>query len=485
MFQTISGDGAMDQSKQDLSLPRDLPSFLDWRTMAGTIFADKTPYIKALEMESPKYRVVFLRPRRFGKSAFLNMFCVYYDIHSADIFNNLFGPLYIGKNPTPSKNSLLVLKFDLSSIDISQSFDMMVASFNQKINGVLRKFLLKYYSELGSLKEHDIINDNDASDSLQRLLDLVGTQNRLLFVGVDEYDAPVNNSAFPGGSIGLQEETLDDVQRMETFFKINFFSILKQGCSDVSTGGAGVVIDKYFLTGVTPAFRAGISPLTATTIVSHDSNLHGICGFTEDEVEAIAKHYLSMNDQEMESIMHSMRRLYSGYLFSDYADPPRLYNPHLVFHYISNLRREGSVEKPEESTAAHSRMILNSISDVGEFSAGDLLELTISNSVESKIKTEFGFSELLLVGKDREITWSFLFYLGILTRGPNGTLQIPNDVVKYDVLQRITAFLRAQVNINSLIVPAVEDLRAGRVDDLIKLRDLPPNRSGEVIGDSE
>ncbi|KAG0007446.1 hypothetical protein BGZ81_004865, partial [Podila clonocystis] len=107
-----------------------------------------------------------------------------------------------------------------------------------------------------------------------------------------------------------------------------------------------------------------------------------------------------------------------------------VYNPHLVLHYLSNFQSEGFVAKPEESTAVHSTTILKSIADVGEFSVNDLVELIVSKSVQSKIKTEFGYSELLSVGKDREITWSLLFYLGILTLGPDGSLRVPNDIIK-------------------------------------------------------
>jgi hypothetical protein len=171
-------------------------------------------------------------------------------------------------------------------------------------------------------------------------------------------------------------------------------------------------------------------------MVSLDRNLHGMCGFTEVEVKAIVKKYLRKNDQEMEPIVQSMRKLYNGYLFSassDGSNPDSLYNPHLVFHYLCNFQNSGFVAKPEESTALYSTAILGSISNVGEFSVEDLLKLTITRSEKSKITTEFGYSELLAIGKDKEITWSLLFYLGILTLGPDGSLQVPNDVVRLDV----------------------------------------------------
>lgn len=266
---------------------------------------------------------------------------------------------------------------------------------------------------------------------------LAGEFGRTLFVGVDEYDAPANNSTFTGTNTGLDKATFDNIARLEQFFKESFFAVLKQGCGGLHSGPA--VIRKYFLTGVLPAFRAGISPLAEAVIVSDEADLHGICGFTENEVKTIVQHYFSMDEQEAEPIIHNMQKLYNGYFFADSGynksnpQPPLLYNPHLVFYYIRKFSSYGLVTKPEESTAVHSTTILKSISDIGEFSVKDLEDLIIDGSVNSRIKAEFGFTDLLSIGKDRTITWSLLYYLGILTYDSNGNLRIPNDIIKSDV----------------------------------------------------
>lgn len=146
-----------------------------------------------------------------------------------------------------------------------------------------------------------------------------------------------------------------------------------------------------------------------------------------------------MNDQDAEPLVHSMRRLYNVYCFAmsgyDESNSAHLlvYTPHQVFHYLSNFQSEGFIAKPKESTAVHSTTILKSISDVGEFSVNDLVELIVSKSIQWQIKTEVGYSELFSVGRDREITWSLLFYLGILTLGPNGSLRVANDIIKSEV----------------------------------------------------
>ncbi len=135
-----------------------------------------------------------------------------------------------------------------------------------------------------------------------------------------------------------------------------------------------------------------------------------------------------------------MRRYYNGYFFTDPSYNDRgtgvlpLYNPHLVLHYLSSLKRKGHVTNPEESRAVHSAMVLQSIANTGEFSVDDLMDLVMSGSIKSRINVEFGPQDLIHVGKERAITWSMLYYFGILTRGPNGALKVPNEITKREVL---------------------------------------------------
>ena len=65
-------------------------------------YVDKTTYLAQLERETDT--IIFIRPRSFGKSLFLSMMEVYYVKAMRDRFDELFGNLWIGKNPTKLKN---------------------------------------------------------------------------------------------------------------------------------------------------------------------------------------------------------------------------------------------------------------------------------------------------------------------------------------------------------------------------------------------
>ena len=107
-------------------------------------YVDKTQFIEMLEKESNPNQF-FIRPRKFGKSLFLSMLSYYYDMLRVNCFQELFGGLYIGKNPTPLKNSYAVMEFDFSGLDTS-SPENFIKSFNWKVQMLVQRFLKKYES---------------------------------------------------------------------------------------------------------------------------------------------------------------------------------------------------------------------------------------------------------------------------------------------------------------------------------------------------
>ena len=66
-------------------------------------------------------------------------------------FDTLFGDLYIGKNPTPKRNSYFVVRFSFSGIDTT-SVEGFKVSFNAKIEVCVKEFLT-HYEEYISVEE--------------------------------------------------------------------------------------------------------------------------------------------------------------------------------------------------------------------------------------------------------------------------------------------------------------------------------------------
>ena len=90
-------------------------------------YVDKTMYLA--ELEKQPRTLIFIRPRRFGKSLFISMMRAYYDKSKADRFDKLFGSLWIGSHPTPLRNHYQVLYLDFSQI--SNNIDLLEENFNK------------------------------------------------------------------------------------------------------------------------------------------------------------------------------------------------------------------------------------------------------------------------------------------------------------------------------------------------------------------
>ena len=134
----------------------------------GAIVADKTRFIRLLEDKPFEY--MFLRPRRWGKSTFLNMLAAYYDVKTKESFEKIFGGLDIGKAPTKSHNKHLILLFNFSTITPSGSREEIKKNVFKNISRSLRGFLRKYNDILGDVKLEEYIIPGEIEDSLSNVL---------------------------------------------------------------------------------------------------------------------------------------------------------------------------------------------------------------------------------------------------------------------------------------------------------------------------
>ena len=151
-------------------------------------YADRTDRIPVIE-ECGR-QLLFLRPRRFGKSLLLSMLEHYYDLAKADEFEQLFGDLAIGKEPTALHNRYFILKWDFSVIDAQGDHAAIRRSLFGHINGSIRRVLSDYPAFFQ--EEAVVIDPDNALVSLQSLLTAVRQTPYQLYVGFVE---KVKNSA--------------------------------------------------------------------------------------------------------------------------------------------------------------------------------------------------------------------------------------------------------------------------------------------------
>jgi hypothetical protein len=113
---------------------------------------------------------MFLRPRRWGKSTFLNMLAAYYDVKTKDSFEEIFGGLHIGKAPTKFRNSHIILLFNFSTITAFGSPEEIEQSVFDSISRSLHKCLLKYRDILNDALPEEYIIPGRIGASLSKVL---------------------------------------------------------------------------------------------------------------------------------------------------------------------------------------------------------------------------------------------------------------------------------------------------------------------------
>jgi len=293
----------------------------DYRTLVneGYLYVDKTKYIETLEQASEPF-IIFLRPRRFGKSLFTSILDYYYDINSKGVFDSLFGSTYIGKNPTPKRNSYYILKFNFSGITTT-SAEYLVKGFKTKILTGLRNFESKYGLSI-EYSKHGL-----PSDIFEEFLQNVAPKiSGSIYVLIDEYDH------FANELLSFQQDVFEETIS-KTGFVRKWYEVLKSGTDNG-------LIQRMFITGVSPITLDSLtSGFNIGKNKTRDKNFNECLGFTEEEVRMVLKESLGdMIDVDKE--MPILKRYYNGYLFSSKATS-RIFNSDMVLYYASEYKSSG------------------------------------------------------------------------------------------------------------------------------------------------
>jgi hypothetical protein len=179
----------------------------------GYFYQDRTDHIPLLEAAGDQ--LIFIRPRRFGKSLLLSLLEHYYDLNRADQFEALFGRLAIGQHPTPLRNQYFVMKWDFSLAPAQGSLKDIEAALHRHINGAIHACLARY----GWLGEVELVPE-DAITSFTALLTRIrATPPHKLYLLIDEYDNFANEVLMSGRQQDHYEVLLYGEGLLKTVFK--------------------------------------------------------------------------------------------------------------------------------------------------------------------------------------------------------------------------------------------------------------------------
>ncbi|MCD6273315.1 MAG: AAA family ATPase [Deltaproteobacteria bacterium] len=400
-------------------------------------YCDRTDKIPLLENTKSQ---LFIRPRRFGKSLVLSMLENYYDVAKKEEFEELFGGLKIGKNPTDLRNSYFILKLDFSCVDPTGSAEDVKKALFDHINAGIEGFY-SFYRYKGYELPEIKINYSNALYSISSLVSSVRMTPHPVYLLIDEYDN-FANTVMMGvqSSEGRYKALVHEEGPLRTFFKA------------VKASTSSSMFDRVFITGVSPVVMSDItSGYNIAKNIYFEPEFNDLCGFKQNELEDVISKIVSGCDLEKEKICEAvdlMKTYYNGYVFSHTTDE-HIYNPTLCLYFLEQF--EKSCSYPREMLDDNLAVDEAKLEYIARIQKGSDLLMNLMKKdqqvVAAKISKRFGIKEMLTdKSKDNTFLVSFLYYFGVLTiAGDTEDLQVilkvPNLVMQSLYVERVQKML--------------------------------------------
>lgn len=413
-----------------LKFPYGLRNFYDLIT-ENYFYVDRTAHIHTIEEFGRE--LIFLRPRRFGKSLLLSMLENYYDVAKADEFERLFGHLAIGKNPTQKHNQYFVMTWDFSLVKAyGDVMTIQNALFNH-INNAIEDFATQYDNWL----KRDIrIDSNDAISSFESLLIAVKQSSYSLYLLIDEYDNFANELM-----LGHHQES---PSRYETL--LSGEGIVKTLFKAVKAAGGGRGLERTFITGVAPVVLSDMSSgYNVATSIYLEPEFNDLCGFKTPEIqsalELIGKE-CNLPLKKVHEALELIKTFYDGYCFS-YLSDEFVYNPTLTWYFLRVFQRR--CQFPNQLLDSNLSMDRGKLTYIADLPYGEQVIVQALNEnplTLEQLENGFGVEDMLHTFKDTQFIVSLLYYFGILTLNGQTVLKkmrfkIPNLVIRKLYVDRL------------------------------------------------
>ena len=413
----------------------------------GYFYIDRTDRIRLLEETGPQ--LLFLRPRRFGKSLLLAMLENYYDVARANQFEQLFGHLAIGQNPTLLHNQYLVMRWDFSTVLSQGSAETIKRALFDHINDQIQNFGVRYQALLTQPIE---IDHDNALSSFGSVWTAVQQTPYSLYLMIDEYDNFANEV--------LMSSLIDGRKRYEEL--VLGEGIFKTLFKNIKAGSAGRGIDRVFITGVSPLVLSDVSSgYNVAENIYLMEEFNDLCGFTAAEVATTLQQVAQschFGADKIEEALIMMRTFYNGYRFSLHSNE-LIYNSTLALYFWKDFQRRCAY--PDEMLDNNLAMDRTRIVYVSQLGGAEQLVLQALNEQEpltvTTLAQRFGVAEVLAGDKSIEYLAALLYYLGVLTLDGQTPLRdlilkVPNLVVRGLYVERL----------RELFLPNWRDQDAGR-----------------------
>ncbi len=409
----------------------------DFQTLIkdGYVYVDRTAYIH--DLEDLGRHLLFIRPRRFGKSLWLQTLAAYYDLRTAEVHEELFGRLAIGKHPTPDAHRYFVLKWDFSEVQARGSVDEIATSLNGYVNTELESFLIDYREHLPQVSLRD-----DARHTFIAVLTAIRQTPYPMYLLIDEYDNFANEIMVRDKSV------YSDL--------VHGVGPYKELMKSVKSATQGRGLERLFVTGVSPIVMSDLSSgMNILTNLYQRRELNALCGFKDEEIVDLLERIRADSEEPppwtVEEARATIQDWYNGYRFSPKARE-RVYNPTLALYFLDHLQRDQ--ESPRALLDDNLAADEDKLRFLGRIVSGQQTFLDLLQKGEPiripKLAGRFTLNDMLERSTyDRTFLASFLTYFGMLTiegeaTGASLRLVPPNLAVLQLYVDQVLHFLLPQ-----------------------------------------
>ena len=422
-------------------------SFLDM-IRDNRYYVDKTGFIKPL-MESGSYVQLITRPRRFGKTLFMDTLHRFLEINpqnpgdttkQVQLFSGLnitketdFCAQFMGQYPVLfiSLKDVKGLDFSSARTELAHTLLQKARSFSYLLDSPklsdFDKSFLQNCSTMGYLKNPE--NFDEAKKFLTYMVQILAKHyERQVILLIDEYDVPLQKSV----KAGYYKQMLEFMQ--------SFLSLLKSS-SELKVNDRQA-LRKTILTGCLRVSKASIftdvNNFDVDSVCSQGSPLATAIGFTEPEVKELLEYY------DLEQHKNTVKQWYDGY----HIGTSEIYCPWDVIRFCDdiqspNVDRQKFVPDNYWADTSSNEVIEEFLGFLSSADADRMQTLMDGNAIDLKINEQLTYGDFK---KHRsEDFWTLLLFTGYLTvidRPERDTyrLRIPNDEIRETFKTRIEAY---------------------------------------------
>lgn len=406
---------------KEILYPIDTANF-KWIRDNGFVYVDKTAFIHSLIKNKGKYYFL-ARPRRFGKSLFLDTVAEYFSGN-----RRLFKGLAIDNLNPGEWESHPVLRLNMSGSNFQNRGDL-TEHIQHQLSSIIEK---------NNLNVGYISAPSRFSDILYESYKKTGKR---VVVLIDEYDAPLSST--------IDNPELQELYREQLH---GLYSVLKN---------AEAYIHFCFLTGVTRYGKVSVfSGLNNLNDITFDNEYAGICGITESElheyydpgVEILAGTLKSTKEEIYEKLKFN----YDGYHFS--SSLLDVYNPYSINHVFSKKEFEDYWCQSGVPTILSKSLLLN------DFDVSRLNGMKVQKSALSDLSM-YASNPIPLFYQT-----GYLTLKAYDSRRQRYTLGYPNREVESGILNNILSLYLPYANDKEGLIYDMEDaLEAGEPELFVKV----------------